>query len=147
MARPEHPAGQGSSTSVPYSWIEATTGALMLINPEFRGSSAAVFDLSYWMYGEDLQLCWDAKSEGYRVAIIDYQPSLHKKGTSSGWPRSRKSNVAFHEALAIYYAKNLSLGPLDRGIIRVGMQARLAVSLTCGRAVTMFSALRPGSNT
>jgi GT2 family glycosyltransferase len=147
VAPPERPAGQGSNTSVPYSWIEATTGALMLINPEFRRSSATIFDLSYWMYGEDLQLCWDARSEGYRVAIIDYDPSLHKKGTSSGWPRSKKSNVAFHEALALYYSKNLSHGPLDRAIIRLGMQTRLAVSLASGRAATLISALRLGRNT
>jgi N-acetylglucosaminyl-diphospho-decaprenol L-rhamnosyltransferase len=147
IAAPERPTGQGAHTSVSYSWIEATTGALMLVNPEFRSSSVPVFDLSYWMYGEDLQLCWDAKSEGYKVAIIDYQASLHKKGTSSGWPRSKKSNAAFHEALAIYYSKNLSHGPLDREIIRAGMHVRLAVSLTCGRAATMLSALRSGRST
>lgn len=144
IAAPERAVGLGAYTSVPYNWIEATTGALMLVRPEFRRSSEPVFDLSYWMYGEDLQLCWDAKSEGHRVAIIDYHPSLHRKGTSSGWPRSEKSNVAFHEALAIYYTKNLSHGWVDRGVIRAGMRARLAISMICGRVATKVSALRLG---
>lgn len=144
VAAPEHPAGHGRYTSVSYSWIEATTGALMLINPEFRRSSTPIFDLSYWMYGEDLQLCLDARSEGYKVAIIDYQASLHKKGTSSGWPRSSRSNAAFHEALAIYYSKNLGHGPLDRGIIRAGVRGRLGVSLICGLIANKLAALRSG---
>lgn len=135
-------AGYGKVTGVPYSHIEATTGALMLVSPEFRSSVRPIFDLSYWMYGEDLQLCWDARAEGYKVAILDYEPSLHRKGTSSGWPRGVKSNIAFHEASANFYSKNLSRGPIDRLIIEAGMRVRLGLSLAAGWTSRSLSTLR-----
>lgn len=117
-----------------YRQIEATTGALMLINPLFRNPSQPIFDLSYWMYGEDLQLCKDAADEGYVVAMVDFEPSIHVKGVSSGWPRSSKSNRAFHDALYVYYSKNFSRGPFDRALGKAAVGARLALSELMGRA-------------
>lgn len=144
---PRLASGHGEATGVPYKNIEATTGALMLVNPQFRSSESPIFDLSYWMYGEDLQLCWDARAEGFKVSIIDYAPSLHRKGTSSGWPRGVKSNIAFHEALAIFYSKNLSRGPVDRVAIQAGMRLRLGLSLAAGWASRSLSSDRAGKLT
>ena len=87
--------------------IEATTGALMLLDPAFR-ATGEIFDSSYWMYGEDLQLCRDARTAGLSVMMANAEPSLHLKGLSSGRPRRLRSNWAFHQALFIYYRKNLS---------------------------------------
>jgi GT2 family glycosyltransferase len=93
---------------VPLERIEATTGALMLITPTMRARDGSVFDESYWMYGEDLQLCLDCAGRGLDVLIVDHEPSHHQKGASSGWPRSRISDRAFHQAMWIYYRKNIS---------------------------------------
>jgi GT2 family glycosyltransferase len=113
-------------------FIEATTGALMLVNPYFRTAAQPIFDLSYWMYGEDLQLCKDAAEEGFRVAIIDWPASLHLKGVSSGWPRGKRSNEAFHEALYLYYSKNMSRGPIDRFAAKLAIRTKYAISQTAG---------------
>lgn len=116
-----------------YTEIEATTGALMLVSPNFRSARGPIFDLSYWMYGEDLQLCKDAAEEGYVVAMADCEPSIHIKGVSSGWPRSSKSNKAFYDALHIYYLKNFSRGPVDRFLSKLAVSALLASSEVVGR--------------
>lgn len=126
--------GLPGKTTGGYAIIEATTGALMLVNPLFRGSSGQIFDPDYWMYGEDLQLCKDAADEGFKVVIIDWPPSLHLKGISSGWPRNMKSNKAFHEALYIYYVKNMSQGWLDRKLVRTAVAVKFLLSQTVGDA-------------
>lgn len=125
-----------------WHYVEATTGALMMVNPEFRRAREGIFDTDYWMYGEDLQLCHDAREEGWHVAMIESGPSLHVKGVSSGWPRSKVSNRAFHEAMVIYFMKNLARGNLLDSVVRVGIRGRYALSsmtATLGRAVKRSS--------
>lgn len=117
---------------------EATTGALMLIAPEFRAVETGLFDRDYFMYGEDLQLCFDARAEGYGVYVVETAPSVHIKGVSSGWPRSWHSNRAFHDAMHLYYKKNLALSPLDAAIVRVAARVRLLVTAAVGTATKLL---------
>ncbi|WP_166788624.1 glycosyltransferase family 2 protein [Cryobacterium sp. HLT2-28] len=136
--------------------IGATTGALMLLQPSFR-ASGDVFDPSYWMYGEDLQMCRDAQALGMKVLMAQAAPSLHLKGLSSGRPRRLRSNWAFHEALFIYYRKNLNRNPAFLPLMYGGVLMRFvisAVSSGCvrtsrtllrrlGRAQSRFSTSHP----
>jgi N-acetylglucosaminyl-diphospho-decaprenol L-rhamnosyltransferase len=112
--------------------LEATTGALMLVAPHFRAVGKGIFDTDYWMYGEDLQLCHDARTEKFEVVMVESAPSIHEKGASSGWPRTRRSNAAFHDAMYIYSKKNLHKTPYGGGVILVGVKVRQAISLGLG---------------
>jgi N-acetylglucosaminyl-diphospho-decaprenol L-rhamnosyltransferase len=118
--------------------IEATTGALMLVNPHFRDARMGIFDTSYWMYGEDLQLCLDARAEQWKVVMMDFPPSLHIKGVSSGWPRSPTSNRAFHDAMRIYFDKNLAAGFFTNWIVRLSITARLQATQAVSCAVRVI---------
>ena len=115
--------------------IEATTGALMLVNPSFRSADVGLFDTQYWMYGEDLQLCEDARVLGWKIMIAGVAPSLHIKGVSSGWPRSARSNKAFHDALRMYYDKNLSKGGMTDHLVHAGILVRYALTHLVGGIV------------
>ncbi len=132
----------GESPSPIGTRIEATTGALMLVHPEFRSLEDPIFDTDYWMYGEDLQLCADARDEGKSIYMVDTLHSVHVKGVSSGWPRSKKSNEAFHNAMYLYYRKNLSRGPLVDGVVWLAVQLRLFSSLVA----CFLTSVRRGSN-
>jgi N-acetylglucosaminyl-diphospho-decaprenol L-rhamnosyltransferase len=123
-----------SSNALPTSQIEATTGALMLVSPTFRPADVGIFDQDYWMYGEDLQICFDARAAGLRVVMVEGPPSLHLKGASSGRPRGRVSNIAFHRAMYIYYSKNLNVHPLGKVIVGGAIFGRLGVQLVVSRA-------------
>ena len=112
--------------------LEATTGALMLVAPQFRSVQSGIFDRDYFMYGEDLQLCLEAQRANLAVAIVERRASIHIKGVSSGFPRSWKSNRAFHDALYLYYRKNLSVSLIDRGLVRAAVWGRLMVSSATG---------------
>lgn len=111
-----------------YTVVEATTGALMLVHPEFRNARTGVFDRSYWMYGEDLQLCADARREGQRVVMLEEEGSVHLKGASSGMPRSRTSDRAFHHAMYLYYRTNLRRNRVESVVVAFGIALHLAVS-------------------
>lgn len=132
--------GLGASELMPnrmWTNIEATTGALMLLSSDFR-PGPKLFDTDYWMYGEDLQLCADARTAGYCVAMAHIESSLHLKGTSSGWPRSRKSNIEFHRAMYIYYRKNLDLGLFMRLLVGMVVASRLTISLMVGTLSKLY---------
>lgn len=118
-----------------YSRVEATTGALMMLSPSFRDGSGSIFDLDYWMYGEDLQLCRDAQRDGRSVVVVEMEPSVHVKGVSSGWPRSPASHRAFHDAMATYYEKNLRKSAAQALLVIGAIHMRfLATSLIAGIA-------------
>lgn len=108
--------------------IEATTGALMLVSPNFRRASEGIFDTDYWMYGEDLQLCLDASRAELSVVMIDAPNSIHLKGVSSGWPRSWRSDKEFHRAMTIYYSKNLSKGSFSNSLVAWAVTVRMLLS-------------------
>jgi len=104
--------------------VEATTGALMMLSPEFRTAASTIFDLDYWMYGEDLQLCLDAQRQRLSVLMIETVASTHIKGVSSGLPRSRQSDRAFHDALFTYYRKNLRRNRSEEAVVRLAIELR-----------------------
>lgn len=110
------------------SQVEATTGALMLVNPELRSVEEGIFDRDYFMYGEDLQLCLDARTKGLRVLVLEDDVAVHVKGVSSGWPRSPASDRAFHDAMYIYYRKNLARSWFDLIIAKGAITTRLLLS-------------------
>ncbi|TFC59916.1 glycosyltransferase [Cryobacterium sp. TMB1-7] len=109
--------------------VEATTGALMLVNPGFRTADKGIFDQDYWMYGEDLQLCADARSEGWQVLMAEGAPSVHTKGVSSGRPRGKKSNIEFHRAMYTYYVKNLNKSRVGKVGVGAAILTRLGSEL------------------
>lgn len=112
----------------PVSTLQATTGAVMLVPADFRSLDSGIFDLDYWMYGEDLQLCADAGAAGRPVLIAEVAPSLHVKGVSSGRPRSHRSNRAFHTAMTAYARKNLVSSRIVMIGVRLGVEAHFVVS-------------------
>lgn len=110
-----------SQSNLRYTALEATTGALMLVTPSFRNAATGIFDRSYWMYGEDLQLCFDARQEGRSVVMLEEQGSIHIKGASSGLPRSAVADRAFHNAMYLYYRLNLRRGPVESAFVGTGV--------------------------
>jgi len=64
-----------------------------------------LFDEGYWMYMEDLDLCFRFVQAGW---LTWYEPSvsvLHVKAGSSGRYRSPRLNYAFHYGMYRFYRK------------------------------------------
>lgn len=122
--------------------IEATTGALMLVNPDFRDPRLPIFDTAYWMYGEDLQLCFDAAKGGWAVGMVDTATSTHAKGASSGKPRRLRSNLAFHRAMYTYYAKNLKRNRAEAVMVAGGVLGRGSLSIVTSTVTRSWRSAR-----
>ena len=73
-----------------------------------RGDRSA--DERYWLYMEDLDLCYRAAQAGW---VTWYEPSVvvtHLKGGSSGRNRRLRANYAFHYGMCLFYRQHYAAG-------------------------------------
>ena len=97
--------------------IDAGVGAFLLIRRS-AGQAVGWLDEDYFWYGEDLDLCYKIKQNGYRVMYVPTVEILHHKGAASGIkPHSRQiskadqktrlmATQARFEAMRIFYQKH-----------------------------------------
>lgn len=63
--------------------IDSCAGAFMMVRKR-AGDRLGWFDEDYFWYGEDLDFCFRAKKEGWKIMYIPYVKVIHYKGVSSG---------------------------------------------------------------
>lgn len=101
--------------------VDAVVGAFMLI----RGSAlrqAGLLDESFFMYGEDLDLCYRIKQLGWKVKYYPQVTVLHIKGASSR-KSSSKAILAFYDAMRIFHNKHYrqSSSPIVNMLVNGGI--------------------------
>jgi GT2 family glycosyltransferase len=82
--------------------VDAVSGAFMLLRRRAL-DEVGPFDEGYWLYMEDLDLCWRFARAGW---VTWYEPSVaatHVKGGTSGRHRRLCANHAFHRGMARFY--------------------------------------------
>jgi len=82
--------------------VDAVNGAFMLIRRR-AVEEVGLFDEGYWLYMEDLDLCYRFATAGW---ITWYEPSVvvtHVKGGTSGRNRTLRVNHAFHHGMYRFY--------------------------------------------
>lgn len=109
--------------------VEAINGAFMLIRRRALDAVGA-FDPRYWMYMEDLDLCYRFAQAGWTTW---YEPSvtvIHVKAGTSGKRRSLRLNRAFHYGMFRFYRDHYAptRSPLTNGLVYVGIAGKLAIS-------------------
>lgn len=86
--------------------VEAICGAFMLIKKDIY-EQVGGFDEDYFMYGEDLDLCFRIKKAGHKIFYYSGTSIIHFKGEST-----RKSSLSyvsnFYGAMKIFVQKNLN---------------------------------------
>lgn len=125
--------------------VDAVNGAFMLMRRRAL-KEVGLFDEGYWMYMEDLDLCYRFAQAGWKTW---YEPSvtvLHRKWGCSGHPRSPRLNVAFHAGMARFYRKHYAPDRswLANVVVYCGIAAKLALSLIRSTAVRGARRLRRG---
>ena len=85
------------------SEVDAVSGSFMFM-PLTLFQELGGFDESFFMYGEDLDLCWRVKEKGFKVWYDPRTQIIHFKGKSSE-KRSFSSRKAFYEAMVIFSRK------------------------------------------
>jgi hypothetical protein len=84
--------------------VDAVVGACMLIRGQVL-SEVGLLDEQYFMYAEDLDLCYRAKQRGWQVWYDADVTVLHYKGQSSR-QRSTFANVQFYETMRLFHDKH-----------------------------------------
>lgn len=107
--------------------VDAIVGAFMLIKKEIYDTVKG-FDEDYFMYGEDLDLCYRIKKAGYKIFYYPETSIIHYKGEST-----KKSSISyvnnFYGAMQVFVKKNLKTSFwLMNFLIRLSIIYRAAIS-------------------
>jgi GT2 family glycosyltransferase len=110
--------------------VDAVNGAFMLIRRRAL-DEVGLFDEGYWMYMEDLDLCYRFAQAGWPVW---YEPSLtvvHAKAGTSGRRRGPRLNYAFHYGMYRFYRKHYApaRSVLANGAVYGGIALKLGLSI------------------
>lgn len=121
----EHEAGE----------VDAVNGAFMLMRRAAL-ERVGLFDEGYWMYMEDLDLCYRFAEAGW---ITWYEPSvtvIHAKAGTSGEHRRLRLNYAFHYGMGRFYRAHYAAGhnPLYNAAIYSGIAVKFSASAIASAA-------------
>jgi GT2 family glycosyltransferase len=110
--------------------VDAVNGAFMLMRRAAL-DTAGLFDEGYWMYMEDLDLCYRFKQAGWTVWFEPRITVVHVKAGSTGGFRGVRLNYAFHYGMYRFYRKHYARqnNHLLNGLVYTGLVGKLAVSL------------------
>lgn len=85
--------------------VEAVSGACMMIRREvFKEVNG--FSPEYFMYAEDIDLCFKTRRNGYRNYYIAAATIVHHGGGSSQQARSNFSNIMMRESISRFLCKS-----------------------------------------
>lgn len=95
--------------------VDWVVGACMLIRSEALGSSK-LFDERYFMYSEEMDLCYRLKKAGWQVIYHPGAVVVHHEAQSSDQDVLSR-NIYFHDSKCKFFGKNL--GPVHEEILRL----------------------------
>lgn len=84
--------------------VDCLMGAFMLMSRKAL-NEVGLLDEDFFMYGEDIDLCYRIKRGGYKIVYYPEAKIIHYKGGSS---KKRRNKVIydFHNAMWIFYKKH-----------------------------------------
>lgn len=100
-------------------WV---SGACFLVRRD-AWTALGGFDEAYFMYAEDVDLCWRARAAGWTVAFEPTARVTHAQGVSSDL-RPYRMVVAHHRSLLRFYRKTRRGPALTVPLVAVGLAAR-----------------------
>jgi hypothetical protein len=108
--------------------VDSVVGACMLVRREAI-TQAGLLDDRFFMYGEDLDWALRIKQHGWRVRYNPRVTVTHIKRAASR--RSRKAQIAFHEAMLYFYTKHYArlTNPLVGGLVVFGIRLNLWLTI------------------
>jgi GT2 family glycosyltransferase len=106
--------------------VDAVNGAFMLIRRRALQQVGA-FDTRYWMYMEDLDLCYRFGGAGWQTWFEPSVTVIHVKAGTSGQHRSLRLNRAFHYGMYRFYRDHYAAArpPLVNLAIYAGIAVKL----------------------
>jgi len=102
--------------------VDAISGSFMMIRREVY-EKVGGFDDDFFMYGEDLDLCYRIQKAGYKVYYVHNTQIIHYKGESTKRSNLDETKV-FYDAMKLFVKKHLSSSFLVEFILRSAITFR-----------------------
>ncbi len=119
--------------------VDAVSGAYMMIRKTVYDKIGGL-DEQFFMYGEDLDLCYRVQKSGAKVYYVHSAQIIHFKGEST-----KRSNIneprIFYDAMRIFVRKHFASYLLIEIILTVGITVRQALAFLGRKWLVFFSAL------
>lgn len=105
--------------------VDAVAGSFLMM-PATVFREAGGFDESFFMYGEDLDLCYRVKGLGYQVIYYGKASMTHLKGQSGLHTRSKTVLYHFYHAMKLFYKKHYQkkYGPILSFFVYSGIRVK-----------------------
>lgn len=85
--------------------VDSVSGAFLMVRRRLF-NEAGRFDEAFFMYGEDLDLCYRIKEKGYKIIYYPEAIITHLKGQSGLHKSSKFVIYHFYNAMIIFYNKH-----------------------------------------
>ena len=99
--------------------VDAISGSFMMMRKEVYEKTGG-FDEDFFMYGEDLDLCYRIQKEGYKVFYVHSAQIIHYKGEST-----KRSSIddtkLFYNAMHLFVKKHFSTSLLVEIILQAAI--------------------------
>lgn len=105
--------------------IDCLTGAFMFMRAEAL-KKVGFLDETFFMYGEDIDLCYRIKHGGWKIVYYGKSKITHLKGASSKKQKS-KLIYEFYRAMYVYYKKHHA----DENSFIVNIVVYFGITLLC----------------
>ena len=102
--------------------VDAISGSFMFARSAALKQTGG-FDTDFFMYGEDLDLCYRVTKAGWKIAYVPVTSVIHYKGSST--KRSYLNRIGiFYDAMELFARKHHSSSTLVLLFLRLGILAR-----------------------
>jgi hypothetical protein len=119
--------------------VDAVSGAFMMIRKEVYERIGG-FDQQFFMYGEDLDICFRAQKAGYKVFYVHTTEIIHYKGESTKRSSIDETKV-FYDAMQLFVRKHLSSSFIVGTILQTAIIIRKLLAFAQNYSLAIFSAL------
>jgi GT2 family glycosyltransferase len=119
--------------------VDAISGSFMMFTREVY-ENVGGFDPQFFMYGEDLDLCYRVQQAGFKVYYVPSTEIIHYKGEST-----KRSNIdevkIFYSAMHLFVKKHLSSSFLVEIILRSAIIARRFIAFVSSYKLPLISGI------
>jgi GT2 family glycosyltransferase len=119
--------------------VDAISGAFMFIKRETY-EKVGGFDPDFFMYGEDLDLCYRTQKAGFKVYYFHETEIIHYKGESTKRSRIDETKV-FYNAMHLFVKKHFSASFVVQLILRAAIALRTLLAFANLYRLILLAAL------
>jgi GT2 family glycosyltransferase len=117
--------------------VDAISGSFMMLKKEVY-EKVGGFDEQFFMYGEDLDLCYRIQKADYKVFYVHTTQVIHYKGESTKRSSMDETKI-FYNAMHLFVKKHLSSSFLVEFILRSAIGFRKLFAFLGKRKLIFFS--------